>query len=206
MIADVDESRVAIENRNQIGEARHHASGEALFLLQALFHLAALGNVSQRSLQTHRSPGSIAHGKSGREAMDLRSVLAAHQYFAIVHCAFYLELADDCVSSGRVNIHVPEIDSLQLFFVVVPEYSDQGGIRIEQLPSGGYEKDSLAEGFKQFLKADFGFLLFGNVARPSDDGPDLSIHSGLKPAIEIAERLVLLEPHRNRAGPHAVPY
>src|SRR4029077_4549032 len=119
---------------------------------------------------------------------------------AILNGPSRLQLADQSVALSGISIDLAKIVRLQGGFRLVTEHSNQRRICIEHLAIGRSEKYTFAQGFKEFIEANFCLMLRSNVAGPSanaHDGPFLG--DGLNPAVEVAKFSAGFEVYRHSA-------
>src|SRR6202162_5443641 len=184
-----------VEHRNHVGKTGHQAAHEFLLLMQVLFHLPALADIHDGSLDAQDLAAGVAAACGRNQAVYGLSIFAAKYDCAVLDRALLQDFIDERVTLSRVHVDISKVHRLQILFGFVAQHVNQCGIHIKKFSVRSAQKNSLAKRGEEFREANFRLTLCGNVARPPDDRTVAAsiLADRLHPALELPGFLFLLQ-------------
>src|ERR1700722_14488562 len=195
---------VEIEHCNHVGKTGDQTTDEFLLLVQVSFHLAALADVNDSSLNAQDVAGCVARSGRGNQAVDSSAVLAAQDNGAVFDGVFFQDFADERITLFRIEINISKIHRLQILFRFVAEHANQGRVYVEEFSIRRAQKDSLAKSGEQLGETNLGLTLGSYVASPTDYECEAGVLADrLHPALKVAGLPIFFQFDRNDATPRS---
>src|SRR6266581_235783 len=179
-------------------------AGKLLLLMEAAFHLTALGDVHERTLIAHYASGIVANGRSGIQAHDGSAVLANQGDLPALDHGLTVDLGLNDLSFCLVHEDFGNSFLHQFFPGIVAQHAHQRRIDVHNGPVRGGDVDAFLERFEEFRKAGFVLAECGDVVPQNGNAVDFAVaHYGMRDTIEVSERRLCLQPHLNNTRPLA---
>src|SRR5579859_325481 len=193
-----------IRNENEIGVTVHQAAGKFLLLIEAVLHLAALGDVHDRTVVANHVAGGVAHGASGVQANDLTAIFAGESNLAALDHGLAVDLLAQGAALGFVGKEIGEGAGKQVFLGIIAEHVSESGVNLEEVIVGSRDVDTFLKGLEEFGEARFIVAQGGDVASKHGDALNLVVaqHS-VRHAVKIIDRVAVLEADGYDSGPNA---
>src|SRR5260370_332945 len=174
--------------------------------MKAALHLAALGDVHERTLIAHHAAGLVANGGSGVQAHDGGAVLANKGDLVALDHGLAFDLVLDELALRVIDEDFRNAPFQNFLLGIVTEHAGQGGIDVQNCTVGSGDVDALLERFEEPGEAGFVFVEGGDIAPQNGDAVDFAFaHHGVRNAIEVKDRPLPLQPHLDDTGP-LVPF
>ncbi len=193
-----------IEHQDEIREVIDEAAGKFLLLVEAALHLAALGDVHERTLIAHHAAGVVANGSSRVQANDGGAVLANQRDLAALNHRLTFDLVLNCFSLCPIDEDFRNPYFQQFFLGTVAQHAHQGRIDVHNGSVRSGDVDAFLERFEEFRETGFVFAECGDVAPKNGDALDFAAaHHGMRDTIEVKHRRLTLQAYLNDTLPLA---
>src|SRR5882762_9148985 len=192
----------AIHHKDQIRETVDQAAREFLLLVQAAFHLPALGNVHQRPVIANDTPVSVAHGAGSIETDQRPSVLARKRNLPPLDHRLAIHFFAQRTTLLFIRKQIGEAPRKQFFLGFISKHARQRRIDVDEPVVRGNDVNSFLQRFKQLGKARFALTQRGDIARQDRDAMHLiAAKHSVRHAVEIVSGIASLQSRRNDARP-----
>src|SRR5579864_6815946 len=193
-----------IRHENEIGETVHPAAGKFLLLIKAVLHLAALGDVHDRTVVANHVAGGVAHGASGVQANDLTAIFAGESNLAALDHRLTVDLLAQGEALGFVGKEIGEGAGKQVFLGIIAEHAGESGVNVEEVIVRRRYIDAFLQRLEKLGEARFIVAQGGDVASEHGDALNLVVaQHGVRDAVKIIDRVAVLEADGYDSGPNA---